>query len=246
MTLTAQIFILVAQRAICLDLRNNKVVKFNGTAAGKVGRTLLVLGPSTATVLASELNLTGAAIRKHLDALEEEGLIESSERAPYGPAALNAPRGRGRPARVFSLTALGRSVFGQHEDSMALSAVKFMATVAGPGAITKFADHLASDFEARHADISALPTFEERAGALIDALNAEGFAATLTPGLGGLQICQHNCPMGDIAAEFPSVCDAETEAFSRITGVHVTRLATIAKGSAVCTTLVPLSRKESA
>jgi len=235
-----------AQRAICHDLRNNKVVKFNGTAAGKVGRTLLVLGPSTAAVLASELNLTGAAIRKHLDALEEEGLIESSERAPYGPAALNAPRGRGRPARVFSLTALGRSVFGQHEDSMALSAVKFMATVAGPGSISKFADHLASDFEARHADIASLSTLEERTAALIDALNAEGFAATLAPGLGGLQICQHNCPMGDIAAEYPSVCDAETEAFSRITGVHVTRLATIAKGSAVCTTLVPHSRKESA
>lgn len=222
-------------------------MKFNGTAAGKVGRTLLALGPSTAAVLAIELGLTGAAIRKQLDALEEEGLIESSERAPYGPAALNAPRGRGRPARVFSLTPLGRSVFGQHEDSLALSAVKFMANVAGVGSITQFAQHLATDFETRHSDIAELETVEARTQALIDALNAEGFAATLTPGLGGAhQICQHNCPMGDVATEYPSICEAETKAFSRITGVHVTRLATIAQGSPVCTTLVPHPRKESA
>jgi predicted ArsR family transcriptional regulator len=82
---------------------------------------------------------------------------------------------------------------------------------------------------------------------LIDALNQDGFAATETPGLyGSTQICQHNCPMGDVAVEFPTLCEEETKAFSELTGVHVTRLATIAKGNAVCTTLVPHTRRENA
>jgi predicted ArsR family transcriptional regulator len=35
------------------------------------------------------------------------------------------------------------------------------------------------------------------------------------------------------------LCEAETEAFSKILGTHVQRLATIADGDGVCTTFVP-------
>jgi hypothetical protein len=42
-----------------------------------------------------------------------------------------------------------------------------------------------------------------------------------------------------VAAEFPAFCEAETDAFSRLLGVHVQRLATLAGGHHVCTTFVP-------
>ena len=45
--------------------------------------------------------------------------------------------------------------------------------------------------------------------------------------------------MQHVAAEFPQFCEAETEAFSRLLGVHVQRLATLAHGDHVCTTFVP-------
>ena len=47
--------------------------------------------------------------------------------------------------------------------------------------------------------------------------------------------------MQHVAAEFPQFCDAETDAFSRLLGVHVQRLATLAHGEHVCTTFIPLS-----
>jgi predicted ArsR family transcriptional regulator len=103
------------------DIRNNEVVKFEGSAAATVARTLLQAGPSTATDVAQTLGLSGAAVRKQLDLLLETGLVESSERAPYGPAALDSKRGRGRPSRVFMLTAAGRARFGQHQESLGLS-----------------------------------------------------------------------------------------------------------------------------
>jgi predicted ArsR family transcriptional regulator len=49
-----------------------------------------------------------------------------------------------------------------------------------------------------------------------------------------------------VAAEFPQLCEAETEALSKILGTHVQRLATIAHGDGVCTTYIPnaVNKKE--
>ena len=45
-----------------------------------------------------------------------------------------------------------------------------------------------------------------------------------------------------MAAEFPQLCEAETEAFGRLLGTPVQRLATIAHGDGICTTHVTTSR----
>mgnify|MGYP002653160438 CR=1 FL=1 len=53
------------------------------------------------------------------------------------------------------------------------------------------------------------------------------------------QLCHGRCPVLDVAADHPELCEAETDAFSRLLGVHVQRLATLAQGDHVCTTFVP-------
>src|SRR6266487_2389988 len=66
-------------------------------------------------------------------------------------------------------------------------------------------------------------------------------SATSAPALaagGGEQLCQHHCPVAHVAAEFPQLCEAETEAFARLLGTPVQRLATIAHGDGICTTHV--------
>jgi predicted ArsR family transcriptional regulator len=45
----------------------------------------------------------------------------------------------------------------------------------------------------------------------------------------------------DVAHEFPQLCEAEARAFSRMLGVHVQRLSTLAGGGHVCTTNIPIS-----
>ena len=47
---------------------------------GRVARTLLELGPSTAAALAERLLLTPAAVRRHLDHMLEQGAVEARER----------------------------------------------------------------------------------------------------------------------------------------------------------------------
>ena len=70
-----------------------------------------------------------------------------------------------------------------------------------------------------------------------------GFAASARPvqagALAGVQLCQGHCPVQHAAEQFPTFCEAETDAFSRLLGVHVQRLATLAGGHHVCTTFIP-------
>ena len=77
--------------------------------------------------------------------------------------------------------------------------------------------------------------------ALAQALTADGYAASVVPAASDTadQLCQHHCPVAHVAEEFPQFCEAEAEAFSRLLGSHVTRLATIGHGDGVCTTHVP-------
>jgi len=207
----------------------------------RVARALLEGGPQTAATLAERLGLTTTAVRRHLDALLDAGQVEAAERAPYGPGAVSTSRGRGRPAKVFTLTPAGREAFEQSYDDLAVDALRFLAETGGPSAVEDFARRRLSALEARHAERLAEVEPDERVHALVEALTEEGYAASLVDGPGGpaVQICQHHCPVGHVAAEFPALCEAETEAFSRLLGTHVTRLATLAHGDGVCTTLVP-------
>ena len=77
---------------------------------------------------------------------------------------------------------------------------------------------------------------------LAEGLSEDGFAASArpVPGAAAIQLCQGHCPVQSVAAEFPELCEAEARAFSRMLGVHVQRLATLAHGGHVCTTNIPI------
>jgi predicted ArsR family transcriptional regulator len=205
-----------------------------GTRA-RVARLILELGPCTAASLGTRLGLTPAAIRRHLDNLLAEGMIETRM------ARTQRSRGRGRPARLFAITDAGRNAFEHAYDDLASSALRFLAETSGPAAVSEFARRQLSDLEHRYAPVVAGAALEHRVQALAEALSADGYAASATgaPAAGaGEQLCQHHCPVAHVAEKFPELCEAETEAFGRLLGTPVQRLATIARGDGVCTTHV--------
>ena len=151
-------------------------------------------------------------------------------------------RGRGRPARVFALTEAARLSCAPHTyDDLASAALRWIAQHGGSEAVAEFAAQQVSGLEerCRVAMAGACDEPLARAGALAEALSAEGYAASATTIATGGQLCQHNCPVAHVAAEFPQLCEAETEVISRLIGTHVQRLATIANGDGVCTTHIP-------
>ncbi len=245
------------------ELRNNGVVKYaseapKGHAAdpaarsgvpvsapdeqhgtrNRVARSILDHGPSTAAELALRLELTQAAVRRHLDTLVTDGVVEPREKRVYGA------RGRGRPAKVFALTDCGRDAFDQAYDSLAVDALRWIEQSAGGGeagraAVAAFARaRLAGQAVAYRSAVEAADP-GSRTQALAGALSADGYAATARSAPVGEQLCQHHCPVAHAAERYPQLCEAETEVFSQLLGTHVQRLATIAHGDGVCTTFIP-------
>ena len=199
----------------------------------RVATTIMENGPSTAAALADRLGLTPAAVRRHLDQLLADGVLEARE--PY----VRGRRGRGRPAKVFVITDAGRDHFGHAYDALAADALRFVQQTGGDDAVSAFARKRLAAFENRVRPLIDAAAPEDRAKVLAEALTGDGYAATVDAAVTGEQICQHHCPVAHVAGEFPNLCEAETEMFSRLLGTHVQRLATIAHGDGVCTTHLP-------
>lgn len=211
----------------------------------RVARSILENGASTAAELAERLEVTPAAVRRHLDALLVEGLVEQREARSRGP------RGRGRPAKAFVLTPAGRDAFDQAYDELAATALEFLAARAGQDAVREFARArvagLAEQLRPAVEGVGEGADGSERVEALAEALSGAGYAASArTTDVGSAQLCQHHCPVAHVAERFPQLCDAETEVFAELLGTHVQRLATIAHGDGVCTTHIPSTTPSSA
>ncbi len=231
------------------DLRNVAVVKTlaptpeptllpsgDGRTRARVKALLLEHGAATTAELGEAIGLSPAAIRRHLDAMLADGDVVAREQHIYGQ------RGRGRPAKTFALTDAGRLHCAPHTyDDLANSALRWISRSGGDSAVAAFAAHVVGGLEerCRTAMSGAGDDPLARAEALAGALSAEGYAASASTIASGGQLCQHHCPVAHVAAEFPQLCEAETQVISRLVGTHVQRLATIANGDGVCTTHIP-------
>jgi predicted ArsR family transcriptional regulator len=196
-----------------------------------IARSILENGPSTASTLSERLALTPAGIRRHLDHLVADGILEARD------PRVGSTRGRGRPSKVFLMTDEGRSKFEHSYDDLAVAALKFMAAHSGDHLVNAFAESRAEDIERKAT--TYLAKRAKKVDALATFLTEQGYAASVEKRGTGEEICQHHCPIAHVAAQYPQLCEAETQAFSRLLGTHVQRLATIAHGDGVCTTYIP-------
>ena len=196
-----------------------------------VARSVLENGPSTAVAIGERLGLTPAGVRRHLDLLIADGILEARE--PHSALV----RGRGRPSKVFVMTDAGREKFEHSYDDLAVAALKFITAQSGPHLVSIFAKFRADEMGRRAEPLLAKK--KSKSEALADFLTQEGYATTVQEREYGEELCQHHCPIAHVAAEFPQLCEAETALFSSVLGTHVQRLATIAHGDGVCTTFIP-------
>lgn len=222
------------------DNRVTETRSTEGETRNQIMLHLLQQGPSTASQLGDRLGISAAGVRRHLDILVDEGLAEAVVRPSRSRPG--ATPSRGRPAKEFRLTDSGRAHFGHDYDNLALLALTALRDIGGEAAVKEFARKRIADIVEGIAPADdGEESVEATARALAEVFGEHGYAATVTNAGSGVQICQHHCPISNVAAEFPQICEAEHEAISDLVGVHVQQLASIAEGHGICTTNIPLT-----
>ena len=168
-------------------------------------------------------------VRRHLESLAADGLVESSE---------CTRRGLGRPAAGWRLSAAGLELFPRRYDSLALDVLEDISDHAGPDAVdavfARRTEKLVVEYDEELADTESL---EERVHGLAKIRDDAGYLAGAEPGDDGdFILTENNCAVHRVAARYPAVCAMELALLRRVMGpdVEVTRVAHTMAGDAVC------------
>ena len=218
----------------------NQARSVDGGTRKRVMALLLKSGPVTASTLGEQTGISAAGIRRHLDKLTEAGLIETCEPLPV--AGEEPPRGR--PAKHYCLTEEGRESFGSNYENMALDAIEALEELGGHEAVKAFAktriERILEEVEPI-SERSSSGDLESVVLEVVSVLERHGYVASVTQAGTGIQICQHHCPVSQVASAHPEICEAEQEMIAKIVGRHIQPLASIREGNGVCTTNIPLA-----
>lgn len=216
----------------------------DGQTRRRIMSTMLRTGPATAAELAKKVELSPAGVRRHIDKLLDEELVEACPPQSQLPSAKPT---RGRPAQHYRLTEDGRDSFGNGYDELALEAIAEIEELGGREAVRKLArkraQRLLGSVDKRDSGV-ATGDVAGAATRVADAFAAHGYAAEANHVGSSLQLCQHHCPVHAVAAEYPEICEAEHELIAELVGAHVAPLALIANGDGVCTTHISLAASE--
>lgn len=185
---------------------------------------------ATAAELATELALTEAAVRQHLDGLEANGLVTRGER----PAS-----GRGRPPVEWALTAVASELFPDRHGDLTVELIEAVRNALGEEGLEKVVDARADQQLASYrADLPAPgdATLGRRVGALARRRSAEGYMAEAQRDGDGWMLVEHHCPVCEAAQACTGLCRTELDLFRATLGpdVEVERTQHLLSGDARC------------
>lgn len=187
-------------------------------------------GPIAADALASRLKLTPTAVRQHLQALAEEGLVAEveGERTP----------GRGRPAKRWRTTEAADGRFADAHASLTAELIQQMRRAFGEAGVDRLLALRTADQAALYrAAIDPAAPLRTRLEALTAIRDREGYMAELREAPeGGFLLLEHHCPICAAARLCTGLCREELALFGRVLGdgVTVTRVSHILAGEGRC------------
>jgi predicted ArsR family transcriptional regulator len=180
---------------------------------------LLLDGAATGEALASKLDMNLSVVRRHLDDLKSQNLVESTfERA-----------GRGRPSKHYSISTEGRGRISSKYDLVAdlLTMAITKDTKSKPRQLYESAGRILA------ASVGEVKGPES----LLGVLNDFGFQPELRKEGKSELIISKNCPILKLAKKYPELtCDAFHTAFLRRTleRPEIALKQAIARGAAEC------------
>ncbi|EOD81694.1 transcriptional regulator [Grimontia sp. AD028] len=185
-------------------------------------------GAVSARVLADEMGLTTMGIRQHLQAMEDEGLLDFSDiRVKVG-----------RPTRHWSLTAEGHRRFADSHGDLAISVIDSVESLFGEAGLKKVIQQREEKTLQHYRDaLKDCHNLKAKLETLAYLRESEGYMAELQEIEEGFLLIENHCPICQAAKRCPALCKSEKNIFRTVLGDEylVTREEHIIEGQRRCT-----------
>ncbi|WP_456271158.1 helix-turn-helix transcriptional regulator [Bacillus sp. AK031] len=157
--------------------------------------------------LTERINITHMGVRKHLTALENDGLVTSH----------SVKQEVGRPLQVYSLTSKGEDYFPRNYEGITVEFIKDIQELHGQESVnylfTKREDRLTKEYTERMLNKNP----EERMKEIYHIQNEKGYMADVSKiDDKTYELTENNCPIYAVANEFKMACTCETSMLKNV------------------------------
>ncbi|MDB5054098.1 MAG: transcriptional regulator [Bacilli bacterium] len=203
--------------------------KENDTSTRKVLLTLMkTKGSLSVNEMAKELGITEMAIRRHLNTLERDGLIE----------AKLTRQAMGRPTHFYSLTLLADDLFPKNYHHLTLDLLGELE-LEGVNRIEKLFEGRKQKLLEKYGGRMEGKNLVDRVAELAEIQNANGYMVQWEHDVEGHYVfTEFNCPIAQVAKQYNAACRCELTLFKKLLGAEVECTECLTKGGNKCTYLI--------
>ena len=175
------------------------------------------------------LGITSMAVRRHLGALQQEGLVESEM----------VRKSRGRPTYQYRLSEKAKNLFPSGFQNLASELLEMVYEEGGHKRVMEFLSHRNERAAERLKARMANKDLAHRVAEVAKIFSEDGYMTEWEklPD-GNFIIYQRNCALHDLANQYRQICVLEPRLIETLLGAKVTRQQYMLKNDPVCGYLV--------
>lgn len=183
-------------------------------------------GGLTVDELSKRLEITRNAVRQHLAALENDGLITQGVTRPSG----------GRPEQLYVLTDAGKEFFPRHYSWFAQLIIESIKRESGAEGLRERMDTMGSEVAQQlRRQHSGLENQQQKVGKLSEVMEQLGYntkSAMIVDGVPTIEA--DNCIFHNLAIKNPEICQFDLAMMSTFTDSNIDHQECMASGDNVC------------
>lgn len=186
-------------------------------------------GPLAVSEMAKQLGITEMAVRRHLNTLERDGLVE----------AKISRQAMGRPSHLYSLTVASDDLFPKNYHLLTLDLLHELYAEAGTEQISRLFAGRRKKMLEKYGPRMEGKSLEERVAELSEIQNASGYMANWQKNEdGGFTFNEFNCPITQVANQYEEACKCEQSLFRTLLNAEVERTECMTKGGCKCSYVI--------
>lgn len=176
----------------------------------------------TVAEIANKLGITEMAIRRHLNTLERDHVVETTL----------VRQAMGRPTNVYHLSKKGEELFPRNYANLTVDFLKDIEQISGREMVDELFKRRKARLKDEYKERIENKTFEDKIAELAKIQNEHGYMVEWEKEDESTYIFkEYNCPISQIAAEYPVACTCELSLFQELLGTEeIERRSSIAFG----------------